>query len=91
MGLFVVSYDLVKGRDYSRIIKELERVGGHRPTESLWLTNLSSDDTSAVRDHFASFVDDDDRLIVIPFSRKPHFVKAFTGTNDWISANVGSG
>lgn len=84
MALFVVSYDLIKLKDYATLIQELERLGGHRPTLSTWFVSLNST-ASEVRAHLAGFVDEDDQLIVVEFSEKPAFTKARSGTNDWIA------
>ena len=84
MALFCISYDLVKGKDYPALWAELDRMGGHKALESFYLVDLNST-VIEVRDHLKSFVDDDDKLMVIEFSKKPHFIKAKAGTNDWIA------
>ncbi|MCD9005235.1 hypothetical protein LDO31_03100 [Luteimonas sp. XNQY3] len=85
MALFVVSYDLNKTKNYQPLWDEMERLGGHKPVESVYLLSLTTDSTEAVRDHLQGFVDDDDYLIVVKFTEKPRFVKAKAGTKDWIN------
>ena len=88
MGLFVVSYDLRKKKDYQTLWDEMERLGGHKPLQSVYLLNVDVDAAGNLRDHLAQFIDDDDQLIVVPFSKKPAHQKANQGTNDWIKNNV---
>lgn len=65
MAKYIVSYDLIKHKDYPKLWEELERLGAKRVLLSMWCVNASG--TSAeVRDHFRSFVDSDDRLFVVP-------------------------
>ena len=87
MALFAISYDLVKRKDYPKLWEEFERLDGHKPVNSVYLINL---DNTAVedRDHIQQFIDDDDRLIVIEFDKRPQCGKVYKGTAAWIKANV---
>lgn len=84
MALFAVTYDLIKRKDYPKLWEEFERLGAHKPVRSLYLLNANNTATE-VRDHFEQFIDDDDRLFVIEFGKKPKHHKALKGTNDWIN------
>lgn len=65
MALYFVSYDLVKTKDYQKIIDELKRYGARRMLESDWcFKRLNSGEAVAFRDHFRKFIDSDDRLVV---------------------------
>ena len=88
MGLFAVSYDLMKGKDYERIQGELERLGGVRVQLSYYLLNLTSEDATEVLKHLKPFVDSDDRLMVLKFVGQPRYTNALKGTKDWISSNL---
>lgn len=74
MAKHVISYDLMKGKDYTRLINELRRLGACRVLLSLWLWK-SDDSTVTLRDHLAKFIDSDDRIIVI----------AATGDAAWLA------
>lgn len=87
MGLFTISYDLIKQKDYPELWKELERLGAHKALRSFYLANLTTDDPDVVRDHLAGYVDSDDMLIVTRFIGKPSVKRALKGTADWIRAN----
>jgi CRISPR/Cas system-associated endoribonuclease Cas2 len=86
MAYFVATYDLVKDKDYSRIIAEIERLKGAKLALSVWLLDLSNDDAGEVKDHLSNFIDEDDKLIVIEFTKKPRYTRAFTTGTAWIEA-----
>ncbi|CAN1533800.1 hypothetical protein MCEMIH15_01485 [Caulobacteraceae bacterium] len=85
MAYFVVTYDLIQQKDYETLTDELTRIGGEKAALSVWLVeqNLSA---LEMRKHLQGFVDDDDKLIVVEFSKKPSWTKAFTKGVDWINA-----
>lgn len=84
MALFTVTYDLIKNKDYDALIGALEDLDTVKVQLSQWL--LSADNTTMeVKDHLAQYVDDDDKLMVIEFSKRPQFTKAIKGTNDWLN------
>lgn len=63
--LYFISYDLIKNRDYDKIINELERLGAIRVLESVWAFKYNANSSVEIRDHLKSFIDHDDRLLVI--------------------------
>nr|WP_313659104.1 hypothetical protein [Achromobacter ruhlandii] len=65
MGLYFLSYDLRKARNYQPLYDELERFGATRPLESVWSFEHTGATTAALREHFKQFIDADDGLIVI--------------------------
>ncbi len=87
MGLFVVSYDLIKQKDYQPLWDELKRMGGHKPVESVYFLNLVTDSATAVATHLRQFIDSDDFLVVVKFTEPPAFARAKAGTRAWIEAN----
>lgn len=60
--MLIVSYDLHLGKDYSRIIKAIENLGGKRILESTWILNRN--DTRPVFDVLRLYIDNDDSLLV---------------------------
>jgi hypothetical protein len=89
MALFVVSYDLMKeksGYDYGPLGKELTRIGEVKTLLSVWYVDLDNT-AQEVYDHIMTYLDDNDRLMVVEFSKKPAWGKALQGTRDWISAH----
>lgn len=64
MALYFLSYDLVKGKDYDKIYKELEKFNALRVLESVWCFKRFNTSSKDLRDHFKNFIDNDDRLLV---------------------------
>ena len=78
MNKYLISYDLDKpGQDYSKLISELERLGGIKILYSEWILR---NEASAVqlRDHLRSFIDSNDMLLVV----------GLTGEAAWTSLMV---
>lgn len=66
MPKYMVSYDLIKYKDYPRLWDELERLGAKKILFSQWGVNMVAGTTATVlRDHFKTFVDEDDRIVVV--------------------------
>lgn len=85
MANFLVTYDLIKDKDYKRLTDELERLGSHKALLSVWLLDLNNT-TVQVREHLTGFVDNDDKVFVSEMTVKPSFTKAFKGTSAWLDA-----
>lgn len=68
MKTYLVSYDLIQGKDYTRIIDAIKNYSyWAKPLESMWL--IKSDQTVAeVRDNLRQFLDQDDRLTIFDVS-----------------------
>ena len=78
MKRYLISYDLDRpGQDYSRLISEIERLGGAKILYSEWMLKSAS---SAVqlRDYLRQFIDANDKLLVV----------ALTGEAAWTSLMV---
>lgn len=88
MAYFVVTYDLIQQKNYQTLTDELTRIGGEKAALSVWLVeqNLSA---LQMREHLQDFVDNDDKLIVVEFLKRPSWTRAFTTGVDWIKARFG--
>ena len=87
MALFAISYDLIKRKDYKTLWAEMERLEAHKALNSFYLVSLNNT-TAEVRDHLEQYIDEDDRLIVVPFDKRPAHHMALVGTNKWLDANL---
>lgn len=87
MGMFLVSYDLIDGKNYDRIIKELERLGAVRTQLSSYLTDVTAERSTGLLQHLKNFVDADDRLMVIKITEKPAHTIGLKGTQAWIDGH----
>lgn len=87
MPLYIISYDLNKEKDYTKLIKELKEHKCHKVQMSLWFGNFTNT-ASEVLKHFSDFVDDDDNLLVAKFNKSEIDRKrSLQGTTDWLNAN----
>lgn len=86
MTTFVVTYDLIKRKDYQTLWDELKRLGAHRALESFWLVSVSNTGKELL-EHLKQYVDNDDRLWVSELTRSHWYTKAKGGTNEWLKAN----
>ena len=86
MTTFVVTYDLIKRKDYPKLWEALGNLGAHRALESFWLVNVNNT-AKELHDHLKQFIDGDDRLWVSELTKKHHFSNAKGGTNDWLKKN----
>jgi len=86
MTTFVLTYDLIKRKDYKTLWDELARLGAHRALESFWLISLNNTAKEVV-DHFRQYVDGDDRLWVSELTKSHHYTNARAGTNAWLAKN----
>lgn len=67
MALYSITYDLIKSKDYVKIIEGIKKVSGDswaRPTKSQWI--IPSTKTSIqIRDFLKDYMDSDDVLFVV--------------------------
>lgn len=64
MALYFLEYDLRKQRNYKPLYEELARLKAVRILESLWCFKRINTNTTGLRNHFMTFVDNDDGLTV---------------------------
>ena len=85
MAFYIVTYDLVKKAEseYQDLWDELDSLDSVKTQDSVYL--VASDDTQReMLNRLKPHVHDDDRLMVVGFTRKPSFTKALKGTNNWL-------
>ncbi|ENZ0175286.1 hypothetical protein ACF958_004121, partial [Providencia rettgeri] len=68
MSSYLISYDLIKNKDYEKIYDAIKSFGTWaRVTESVWV--ITSDLSSTeIRDNLSEHMDSDDRLLVLKSS-----------------------
>jgi hypothetical protein len=65
MGLYFLTYDLRKVRDYPKIMKELKEIwGAVEILESTYCFHSYNNKAEYICNHFRKFIDNDDGLIV---------------------------
>lgn len=89
MKSYLVTYDLIKRKDYPELIKALE---SYKTTwhclGSVWI--LKTDKTAAqIFDHLRPHIDQDDKLIVILLQREAKWTASFSKEcQDWLQKNL---
>ncbi len=74
MRMFWVSYDLIKQKDYQRLLDRLKQLGAKKVVLSVWA--LRGDYTCvSLRGDLQQYVDGDDRVLVVE-------------STDWASGNA---
>lgn len=86
MSLFLITYDLIKKKDYPSLIEALEKNSAQRIALSTWLINVKEDWTpQRLCEWLESYVDQDDRIVVARTTKTGLWYRnAMTGTNDWL-------
>lgn len=85
MALFIITYDLIKTKDYKSLWGALENLGAHRILESVWLLSYDST-TGYITKWLKDIVDQDDRILVAEIEpEKLGFNNAKAGSKNWIS------
>ena len=86
MTPYVVAYDLIEVKNYQALYDELERLGGHRVQDSVWLVAVN-DTAKGLGGHLVKFMDSDDRIFVDELVKNNWFKNANKGTSNWIKNN----
>ena len=84
MAIYCVGYDLIKGKDYTKLIDKLKSYGTYaRAQGSLWFIK-SSKSASYIRDELKGATDDDDKIIVIKVTLPWASLNLSKDVNDWL-------
>jgi hypothetical protein len=86
MAAYLVAYDLIKDKDYTKIINRMKALGGHKALLSTWLID-SQDTAEGLFNDLRSYLDKDDRLIVSRINTKATKTFAYPGTRDWLASH----
>lgn len=87
MSVYIISYDLIDEKNYTRIIEKIKEYPWAKPLESFWLVKTNNS-ASHIRDSLTKVVDNDDKIIVIEAGKNwatRHIPKEVT---DWIKDNI---
>jgi hypothetical protein len=89
MKSYLVTYDLIKRKDYPELIKALESYGNYwHCLGSVWI--IKTDKTSKdIYNHLSPHIDNDDKLIVILLQREANWTNSFSNKcQDWLRNNL---
>lgn len=84
MSIYCVGYDLMEKKDYLKLIEKLKSYDAYAHIQgSLWFVK-SSKNASELRDELKSFIDEDDKLIVIRVTLPWASSNLSKGVSDWL-------
>jgi len=88
MNSYMVSYDLIKWKDYPDLWKVLQTHNYWHCLGSTWI--IKTDETSAqIYTKLRSRIDDDDKLIVNRVLREANWTPSFPkNCQDWLQTNL---
>lgn len=88
MPSFIVSYDLISNKDYSKLYEAIRNYGSYAHVlESVWIIKSSSS-SSNIRDNLKSYLDSDDKLFVAKLTGESAWKNLPKDVSDWIKNNT---
>ncbi|KFZ27052.1 MAG: CRISPR-associated endoribonuclease Cas2 [Candidatus Izimaplasma bacterium HR2] len=84
MGVFLITYDLIKDKDYKKLFEKLESYGTYSHClESVWMIE-SSDAAATIRKYIETAMDSDDKILVCRLSGNWSSNNLRKKTNEWL-------
>lgn len=88
MSSFLISYDLISDKDYSKLYESIRNYGSFAHVlESVWIIK-SSASSSEIRDNLKSYLDSDDKLFVARLTGESAWKNLSKEVSDWIKDNT---
>lgn len=90
MKFYLISYDLIKDKNYTRLIDQIKKIAnGHcKPLESLWIIGHNGAAKDIV-DSLVSYVDSDDKLFVTQVTKDTAWTTSLDeDTRNWLKKYV---
>lgn len=88
MSSFIVSYDLISDKDFSKLYEAIRNYGSYAHVlESVWIIKSSSS-SSNIRDNLMSYMDSDDKLFVAKLTGESAWKNLSKEVSDWIKNNT---
>lgn len=88
MSSFLISYDLISDKDYSKLYEAIRNYGSFAHVlESVWIIK-SSASSSEIRDNLKSYLDSDDKLFVARLTGESAWKNLSKEVSDWIKDNT---
>ncbi|HSH86863.1 MAG TPA: hypothetical protein VK958_06390 [Methylophilus sp.] len=89
MTCYLVSYDLIKNKDYTRLQAAITSFPWMKILLSQWII-LSDLDIVTLRDHLSSYMDSDDKLFIVqlPKGSIAAWVNLPTEDSQWLLNNL---
>lgn len=86
---YLISYDLVKEKDYSKIIERIKLIanGCSSPLESVWIIGHNGS-ASDIRDALKPYIDSDDKLLVVKLTGEGAWTNLGSKKSEWLKVNL---
>lgn len=87
MALYLISYDLIKTKDYAKLHEAIRNIGNHqRVLESNWVV-LSTNTSVEIRDYCRRFMDNDDKIFVAKLNGESAWWNLSSQISNWLKNN----
>jgi hypothetical protein len=87
MACYIISYDLVKARDYEALYKAIKDYGTWAHVhDSVWAV-VTTSTAVEIRDYLQRYVDSDDRIFVIKSGSEAAW-RGVLCKNEWLKDNL---
>ncbi len=86
MVCYIISYDLVKDKNYEKLYEAIKSFGWAKITESTWAI-ITDKSAKELRDHLTKFIDSNDRLFVIKSGVEAAWRNVICN-NEWLKTNL---
>lgn len=88
MSSFLVSYDLISDKNYSKLYEAIRNYGSYAHIlESVWIINSSSSSVE-IRDNLKHYLDSDDKLFVAKLTGESAWKNLSNENSNWIKTNT---
>lgn len=88
MSSFLISYDLISDKDYSKLYEAIRNYGSFAHVlESVWIIK-SSNSSKYIRDNLRSYIDNNDKLFVAKLNGESAWLNLSKEVSDWIHQNT---
>lgn len=88
MNVLMISYDLIKDRDYRKLIGAIQQYSNHKRILLSQWGIVTSHSAVQVRDHLQQYADHDDRLLVVQMTSPAAWRNLPPDVADWLQRNL---
>lgn len=87
MALHLISYDLIKTKDYPKLHEAIKKIGNHQHVlESTWVV-VSTNTSVEIRDYCRRFMDNDDKILVTKLTGESAWWNLTANVSNWLKTN----
>ena len=88
MASFLISYDLIADKDYSKLYEAIRNYGSFAHIlESVWIIK-STESSTNIRDNLMSYIDSNDKLFIAKLTGESAWVNLSSEISNWLKENT---